>query len=334
MNRAVLVAVLLCPTLAYADAKADATVLLNDGVALLKAKDYAGALAKFEEAYATYPSPKIFANLASSLKALGRLAEAANYEQRYLDEGSPDAANRKAAQKVLAELDAKLGFVTITVQPADGAELRIDAGAWTPVGTLATWRVTPGQITVEVRRPGSLLGTNRVLVKQGATVALELTLEPEPVAVVEPDPVEPDPVEPERPAEVSPASRGKLGVIARALVDGKVRGWAPLIGAAVSLGDHVQVEGGAILGLNHRGGYLGVAATFLPGAFRPRVAAGVPVYLDDGMLWAVRGAGGVEWRQGRRLSFVLELGVEYLPAPGMTFESVLFMPTLGVEGRL
>jgi len=340
MSRAALaVALLLVSSVAHADPKADATVLLNDGVTLLKQQDFAAALTKFEEAYATYPSPKIFANLASSLKGLGRLAEAANFEQRYLDEGDPDAKNRRAAEKTLAELDAKLGFVLIVVEPADGAELRIGDGAWMPVGTLAKWRVTPGEITVEVRRPGSRPAATRANVKRGAIQELTFALGPE-VAVVEPERLEPDPEpepgpepEPEQPDEPTSPRRTRIGAIVHALIDGKGRGGAGAIGAMVAFGERLDVEAAAILGPTF-GAYVGVGVALTTGALRPRLTAGVPVYVSDGPRWAVRGAGGVEWQASARLSLVVELGVEYMLGPEMDIDTFQFVPVIGAHGKL
>src|SRR6188472_1581404 len=96
----ILVAVLvlvLAPVLASAQPanvgdRGDAKALVQTGVRLLDAKDYLGALATFKEAYSRYPSAKILLNIGTTLRLLGRDAEAANTYQRYLESKDADTA--------------------------------------------------------------------------------------------------------------------------------------------------------------------------------------------------------------------------------------------------
>src|SRR6188472_1482615 len=121
----ILVAVLvlvLAPVLASAQPastgdRGDAKALMQTGVRLLEAKDYLGALATFKEAYSRYPSAKILLNIGTTLKLLGRDAEAANTYQRYLDSSDADATRAVEVKQALVELDAKLGRISIQVTP-------------------------------------------------------------------------------------------------------------------------------------------------------------------------------------------------------------------------
>src|SRR5882672_5599537 len=61
---------------ATASAREAATARLVDGVALLRAGQYAAALAKFDEAYALVPSPNIHYNRGLSYLGLGKNAAA------------------------------------------------------------------------------------------------------------------------------------------------------------------------------------------------------------------------------------------------------------------
>src|SRR5689334_21178219 len=74
------------PTVKVTDdkARALAAALMTEGVRQLQAQSYDQALANFLEAYNKLPSPKILLNVASTLRDMGRLAEAANTYQRYL----------------------------------------------------------------------------------------------------------------------------------------------------------------------------------------------------------------------------------------------------------
>src|SRR6476660_410551 len=67
-----------------AKARPRAQALMAEGVRQLKAQSYDQALANFLEAYNTFPSPKILLNVASTLRDMGRTADAANTYQRYL----------------------------------------------------------------------------------------------------------------------------------------------------------------------------------------------------------------------------------------------------------
>src|SRR5262249_7677027 len=55
-----------------------AAALMTEGVRQLRAQAYEQALANFLEAYNKFPSPKILLNIASTLRDMGRFADAAN----------------------------------------------------------------------------------------------------------------------------------------------------------------------------------------------------------------------------------------------------------------
>ena len=74
-----------------------AQALMVEGVKRLQAKSYDQALANFLEAYAKFPSPKILLNIGSTLRDMGRSADAANTYQRYL---SDPAYRRKIARQL------------------------------------------------------------------------------------------------------------------------------------------------------------------------------------------------------------------------------------------
>lgn len=128
-----------------------AAALMTEGVRQLQAKAYEQALANFLEAYNKFPSPKILLNIASTLRDMGRLADAANTYQRYL--GDPATGPERVAEvkKLLVELDQQLTILTIHVTPK-GSELSIDAGPFIPVGSSLTTRVRPGIHLVRIRK--------------------------------------------------------------------------------------------------------------------------------------------------------------------------------------
>lgn len=133
-----------------------AAALMIEGVKQLQAHAYEQALANFLEAYDKLPSPKILLNIGSTLRDMGRLADAANTYQRYL--GDPATGPERVAEvkKLLLELDQQLTLLTVRVQPK-GSELSIDGGPFITVGSALVARVRPGIHMVRVRK-GDAIG--------------------------------------------------------------------------------------------------------------------------------------------------------------------------------
>ena len=71
--------------------KAKAKGLLSEGSAIYKKGDYAGALEKFEAAYAAYRSPKLWFNIGQANRDLGRPVEALDAFEKFLSL-TPDAS--------------------------------------------------------------------------------------------------------------------------------------------------------------------------------------------------------------------------------------------------
>jgi hypothetical protein len=128
-----------------------AAALMVEGVRQLEAKAYEQALANFLDAYNRYPSPKILLNIASTLRDMGRAADAANTYQRYLGDPATGPERIAEVKKLLIELDQQLTVLAIHVSPK-GSELSIDAGPFIPVGSSLTTRVRAGIHMVRVRK--------------------------------------------------------------------------------------------------------------------------------------------------------------------------------------
>ncbi len=171
MAAVVLVAVsvvLLAPRIALADEVA-ARAHFKKGIELYDKKQYADALAAFEDAYKEKPSAGIKQNIALSLKAMNRLDEAATAFDEALDEGKDTLKpeTRAAIERELAELSrsvatVKLSVVTEDRTPVDDAVIAIQPAS--PVGSkpqpLAAGahrrpiRLMPGIYTFTAHAPG------------------------------------------------------------------------------------------------------------------------------------------------------------------------------------
>jgi hypothetical protein len=128
-----------------------AQALMTEGVKQLQARAFDQALANFLEAYAKFPSPKILLNVASTLRDMGRLADAANTYQRYLSDPATGAERVAEVKDLLLRLDEQLTILTVRVSP-HGASISIDGGPFIPVGSTLVTRVRTGLHLVRVRK--------------------------------------------------------------------------------------------------------------------------------------------------------------------------------------
>ncbi|HEX4453632.1 MAG TPA: hypothetical protein VH143_22325 [Kofleriaceae bacterium] len=136
-------------------ARSAATALMTEGVKRLQVEAYDEALADFLAAYNRLPSPKILLDIASTLREMGRLADAANTYQRYLTDPATGAERVAEVKKLLLALDEQLTILTVRVQP-HGSELSIDAGPFVPVGSWLQTRVRPGPHAIRIRKAAAV----------------------------------------------------------------------------------------------------------------------------------------------------------------------------------
>jgi hypothetical protein len=128
-----------------------AQALMTEGVRQLQARAHDQALANFLEAYAKFPSPKILLNIASTLRDMGRLADAANTYQRYLTDPATGAERIAEVKELLLKLDEQLTILTVRVVP-HGSDISIDGGPFITVGSSLVTRVRSGLHLVRIRR--------------------------------------------------------------------------------------------------------------------------------------------------------------------------------------
>lgn len=332
------------------DGKVDAKALVQSGVKLLKQKDYLGALAVFRDAYQRFPSVKLLLNIGTTLKLLGRNAEAANAYQQYLDAPDADPARRAEVNDVLATLDRVLGRLELGISApevaggedasaASSLEVSINGGEWLPLARAKLWRVDAGAYKVAARQAGFVDAEASGQIGAGELANVRLAL----VAVVLPTPdVESGSLmQPERGRDVSArvetssgeSARSRLGLLLRGHFHVSPAGAAALVGPTFEVTRRLDVSAAVLIG-RYRGGYLGGSFAILPGRLRPLVSAGVLVVSDDGARVAARGAVGVELRVHRQLALFMEAGAEHLFNPPMDVFENAFVPSAGVVGHL
>lgn len=338
-------------------AKVDAKALVQSGVKLLKQKDYLGALAVFRDAYQRFPSVKLLLNIGTTLKLLGRSAEAANAYQRYLDDPEADPARVSEVGDVLATLDRVLGRISLSAAAPSApsaptapslssapsgeppVEVSINRGEWQPLAQARLVRVDPGAYVVAARAEGYAPVEQRGQIGAGESAELRLTLAllPRPAArggdLDDGDDGDASGAGSLRARAQAERGRSRLGLMLRGHFHLSPAGAAALVGPTVDLTDRLEVNAGVLLG-RYRGGYLGGSFAVLPGRFRPLAAAGLLIVADEGARFAARGAVGLEVVVSPNLSVFAELGGEHLFNPPMTVFENAFVPSAGVFGRL
>ena len=102
------------PLTADPQAKAQAQELLGQGTKLYAQGDVAGALEKFNAAYAAYASPKLMFNIGQCNRDLSRPVEALEAFEKFLV-GAPDSSPDMIAdaRRSAAQLQKKLGRIQI-----------------------------------------------------------------------------------------------------------------------------------------------------------------------------------------------------------------------------
>jgi hypothetical protein len=158
------------------DAKAAAQALLNEGSRLYGEGDYAGALEKFDTAYAAFPSPKLMFNIGQANRDLGRPVEALHAFEKFLaNEINASPETTADARRSLAELREKLGRIRIDCQTADAA-VSIDGKSVgiTPIPE-PIW-ATPGRHQVTANHAHAAVALENVDVSAGGLHPVTLLL--------------------------------------------------------------------------------------------------------------------------------------------------------------
>jgi hypothetical protein len=162
---------------AWGDARAEreARALFREANRLFKANDFVSALEMFRASYAKHPSPKIFLNIGTTLRHLGREAEAADAYERFLREAAPDKKTRGEVEKVLGELDGRLGKLRFEVNEP-GARVLVDGKQVGESPRVPVVRVDPGSHVVTAEKQGLQPALETLTVEAGATRTVTLRL--------------------------------------------------------------------------------------------------------------------------------------------------------------
>jgi hypothetical protein len=164
------------PSVGESQEKAQAKSLLGQGTKLYEQNDFAGALEKFQAAYAVFPSPKLMFNIGEANRKLHRPVEALEAFKRFLA-GVADAPPEKVAdvRTAMAQLRKQLGQIRIDCTTS-GTEVSVDGRrvGLTPLPDLV-WAV-PGHHQVAAKHAGVAPAIEEVDVKAGSVSDVTMRL--------------------------------------------------------------------------------------------------------------------------------------------------------------
>lgn len=177
------------PSVGESQEKAQAKSLLGQGTKLYGQGDVAGALEKFQAAYAAFPSPKLMFNIGEANLNLHRPVEALEAFERFLA-GVTDAPPEKVAEvrTAMAQLRKQLGQLRVDCTTS-GTEVSVDGKSvgLTPLPDLI-W-AAPGHHQITAKHEGVAPAVEEVDVKAGAvsnvTLRLAVTVAAAPVPAPE-----------------------------------------------------------------------------------------------------------------------------------------------------
>jgi hypothetical protein len=335
------------PSRAAEPAEEQTRALFADGNDRVEAGDYLGALERFRAAYARWPNAKILLNIGTMCRQIGREAEAADTYEAYLRDAGADPAKTAEIQRLVREIDARLGKLRIT--PSDPAmSVRVDGVLAGPPGAPLTLRIPPGSHAVLGEIGGAVVAVVTLKVAAGEVLSVSLA-RPPPAST---------PVGPARSATAaaragaaraaSPAGQravdapsggptathaGQVGLTARGDIDGSGHGVAAAIGFSYGLGDHFELAAAGLLSRD-KGVEPSVTAYILRGALKPIVSLGAPVFFVDGPHPGVRGSAGLQWDPSRHFGLFAALGAAVFPSVPTGYEQSVLLPAVGVQGRI
>jgi hypothetical protein len=331
------IVLLVAPAFAQAPAaqQSKARDLAARGVGVYDKGDYAAALELFTEADRAYPTPQYRIFRGRSLARLGKLASAG----RLFDEAAfmrrPDPVPRgfdeaqRLARVELAELRPRIPVLRIEVEDPSDAHVSVDGQEVAPGGRERV-EVDPGEHLVEASAPGFEPWSRTVTLEEHGVFSLTIHLvrtSPPPLA---PSPPPPPPAEP----AVTLSHRSQLGASVRVDVDPLTPGARVVPGVTYGILDFFEVGAAAILGIHTSGFEPRATAYILRGAFKPFVDVGVPVFIVQGARPGLRGSAGVQWDPMRHIGLFAQAGGAYFFDPPLGYLHAVFLPALGVQGRL
>jgi hypothetical protein len=163
------------PAAAETKGEVEARGLFREGNRRFDAADYVAALDLFRAAYARFPSPKILLNIGTTLKQLGRFAEATDSYEQYRRHPAADPKRRAEVDQIVKELAIKVGRLRVTVNEP-GARVLVDGKAVGESPQQISVRLDAGDHSIMAEKDGFPMAATRIALAGGEERTVELRL--------------------------------------------------------------------------------------------------------------------------------------------------------------
>jgi len=315
------------------DREQEARVHFERGLKHLDAREYERALDEFRAAYELWQNPKILLNVGTVLRELGREAAAANAYARFVRDPSADPARLPEINRLLEELDRRVGRLDIR-KADDVTRVLIDGQPLAAWENAAAVRVAPGshQVTGERRAAAPIVANVRVSAQESISVELRAEspadVRPPPSAKIE----QRDETGRAATATMRTSHAGQFGVFVRGDIDGKGRGFVIAPGASFGAGDWVEISAAALIGRD-KGAWVGTHVFLSRSELKPTLLFGAPMFFVAGARPGVQGGVGVTWDPSQAISVSAAAAVAHFFAPPPGYDATVFVPSLGLQVR-
>ncbi|MEO5726946.1 MAG: hypothetical protein ABI134_14020, partial [Byssovorax sp.] len=111
------------------------------------------------------------------------------------------------------------------------------------------------------------------------------------------------------------------------------RGLLGAFGVTYGIGDHLEIHAAALMG-REKGVEPGITGLLFSGPIKLRLALGLPIFIQEGTFPGFRPGVGVSWDPLRHLGLFAEAAGVLFPKVPLGYDSVVFLPAVGVQGRL
>lgn len=169
----------LVATLVSSVAFADARDHFRRGQAAYQQGNYELAISEWLSGYELEQRPEFQYNLAQAYERLGRLQDAVDSLQRFVESADPDDSSYSDATARLASLQQRLALTGVRILGGqDGASIYVDGRDWGRLPRPDKISVSPGSHQIVVRLPGFKDFMSNVVIPAGQVIDIEITMEP------------------------------------------------------------------------------------------------------------------------------------------------------------
>lgn len=209
MRKLIAIVILVAPLLMLArtagaqeasDEKKKAKTYFKEGVGFYKDGKYAQALDKFKKTYETWPHWRFHLNIGLCYKELSMFMEAKQELSKFVQKGSEHSdegesgyfqSKKALVEAALQELDSIIAVLAVQVMP-EGASIKMDGKMVGTSPMMEPLDVNPGPHVLEVVADGFHSYREEFFVTEGQEKRFEISLEPKPVKLPEPEPEKPE----------------------------------------------------------------------------------------------------------------------------------------------